>query len=286
MADRPMTEREEEMAQAMSAMQAKIDAFENAVPTPAPAQGRKAPRAPTPDKYNGPPKGDVAVFIMQLILYVAGCGNDAERIIHASSLLTGSAFKWHVAHGRNYKKFDDYCEALQVFGTDPRKYERAVSKLRRCLQNGRKILQYNNDFTATVLDLAGWPENVLLDFYLDGLDSQVRSHVEARGKPTGVIDAQRAAGVASCEGFTAPTPITNKQYNNQKPQQQLQQAQRRVRFQEPQPMEIGSMQRAQQATKKPSVWPPPHPPSTPCTVCGKGLHWSVNCPVVKAASSN
>jgi hypothetical protein len=24
----------------------------------------------------------------------------------------------------------------------------------------------------------------------------------------------------------------------------------------------------------------------PCTVCGKGLHWAVNCPVVKAATSN
>jgi hypothetical protein len=153
-----MTERESQMAQTISDMQTQMEELKNAPPAPAPAYGMKAPRIPAPDKYAGPPKGDVAVFIAQLILYVAGCFNDAERIAHASSLLIGSAYKWHAAHGRNYVKFIEYCAALKAFGTEPRKYERAVSKLRRCMQNGRKILQYDTEFTATVLDLEGWSE--------------------------------------------------------------------------------------------------------------------------------
>jgi hypothetical protein len=276
MADEPLTAREAQMAQTMSDMQNKIDEYENATPATAPAYGLKAPRVPAPDKYHGPPKGDVAAFLMQLNLYVAGCANDAERIAHTGSLLTGSAVKWHMAHGCHYTKFADYCAALSTFGTDPRKYERAVSKLRRCLQNGRKILHYDNEFTATALELEGWPEQVLLDLYLDGLDSQVRAHVEARGKPTGVIDAQRAAVIAAGEAFAVPTPTAKKQFSK------TPYVAKNVRFQEPQPMEIGTLKGGKKATS----WPPPHPPNKPCTVCGKGLHWAIQCPVVKAASSN
>ena len=66
MADEPLTAREAQMAQTMSDMQNKIDEYENATPATAPAYGLKAPRVPAPDKYHGPPKGDVAAFLMQL----------------------------------------------------------------------------------------------------------------------------------------------------------------------------------------------------------------------------
>ena len=247
------------------------------VATATPSTG-KAPKIPVPDKYSGPPKGNVSAFVKQLKLYLTNCASDEDRIEHASLLLTGNAYKWHTAHASSYVTFEDYCKALLAYGSDPRKHQRAVSKLRLCKQAGKKVLQYNSDFTTISLDLepARWSEGVLLDVYLDGLDSQVRSHVEAHGRPADLLTAQQAAHIAAGENFTPAAPAAKKQFPK------TPYVAKNVRFQEPQPMEIGTLK----GSKKTTSWPPPHPPNKPCTVCGKGLHWAVECPVVKAASTN
>jgi hypothetical protein len=274
----PPTEREVQIMQALNQLQAQYNALQAASSAPAPSSGQKAPKIPAPDKYSGPPKGDVSAFVAQLKHYVLNCANDDERKKHASLLLTGNAYKWHTAHSGSYSTFDAYCEALLAYGTDPRKHQRAVSKLRLCKQAGRKVLQYNSDFTAISLDLESgrWPEEVLLDVYLDGLDSQVRSHVEAHGRPANLQAAQQAAHIAAGESFTPSAPSAKKLFPK------TPYVAKNVRFQEPQPMEIGTLKGGKKATS----WPPPHPPNKPCTVCGKGLHWAVECPVVKAASTN
>ena len=273
-----MTAREQSLFAEVTRLGKVVTALEaRPIATVAPSYP-KAPKIPVPDKYSGPGKGNVAAFVAQLKLYLFNCGSDRERIEHTSLLLVGNAYKWHTAHASSCANFDDYCTALLAYGSDPRKHERAVSKLRLCKQTGRKVLQYNSDFTAISLDLepGRWPEEVLLDVYLDGLDSQVRAHVEAHGRPTTLQAAQKAANIAAGENFTQSAPSAKK------PFPKTPYVAKNVRFQEPQPMEIGTLKGGKKATS----WPPPHPPNKPCTVCGKGLHWSVECPVVKAASSN
>jgi hypothetical protein len=280
-AEVPRTDMEQQLMQAVHELQVHVANLQNApAPAPAPVFSHKAPKIPVPEKYSGPPKGDASAFVAQLKPYVLHCYNDEERIQHASLLLTGNAYKWHAAHAGNWSTFDAYCTALLAYGSDPRKHQRAVSKLRACKQTGRKVLQYNTDFTAICLDLdagRGWDEETLLDLYLDGLDGQVRSHVEARDRPEDLLCAQKAAHIAAGESFTPATPFTKPHHGKAYPKAQY------VPKNVPQPMEIGSMQ---QGGKKAPAWPPAHPPSKPCTVCGKGLHWAVNCPVVKAATSN
>lgn len=281
MAEGPRTEFETKMVDEFNRLVGIVNQLENKVAATAavvPPSNPKAPKIPVPDKYSGPGKGNVSAFVAQLLLYLHNCASDQERIQHASLLLTGNAYKWHTAHAASYATWDAYCKALLAYGTDPRKHQRAVSKLRACKQAGRKVLQYNSDFTAISLDLehGRWSEEVLLDVYLDGLDSQVRSHVEAHGRPANLQAAQEAAHIAAGENFTPAAPAAKKQF----PKTPF--VAKNVRFQEPQPMEIGTLK----GTKKATSWPPPHPPNKPCTVCGQGLHWAVNCPVVKAASSN
>jgi hypothetical protein len=215
--------------------------------------------------------------------YLRHCADDTDRIEHAVGLLSGNAYKWHTVHGRTIVGFQPWCKALLEYGTDPRKHENAVAKLRVCKQNSRKVQRYNSEFTTICLDLdaaRGWTEGSLLDLYLEGLDSQVRSHVEARGKPANLADAQIAANIAAGESFTAhgnskpgSIPQHHKQARFQQQHQQQQQG--------PKPMEIGNVKLQEKKT-----WPPPHPPTKPCPICGKGLHWGVQCPTVKAAQSN
>ena len=278
MAEGPMTAREKELFEEVSRLGGIVLELQARPVATSTASNRKAPKIPVPDKYGGPPKGNVSAFVTQLQLYLANCASDEERIEHTSLLLVGNAYKWHTAHASSYATFKAYCTALLAYGSDPRKHQRAVSKLRLCKQAGRKVLQYNSDFTAISLDLepGRWSEEVLLDVYLDGLDSQVRSHVEAQGRPADLLGAQQAAHIAAGENFTLSTPSAKKQFSK------TPYVAKNVRFQEPQPMEIGTLK----GGKKTTSWPPPHPPNKPCTVCGKGLHWAVECPVVKAASSN
>ena len=243
----------------------------------------KAPKIPAPDKYSGPPN-DARAFVAKLQSYLKYCLNDEERIEHAVNLLSGNAYKWHTVHGRTVTDWNDWCAALKSYGTDPRKHENAVSKLRGCRQNSRKVQRYISDFTTICLDLdlgRGWTELSLMDLFLEGLDNQVRSHVEARGKPATLLAAQEAANIASGESFTAYVPNNNNNNNKAGPSNQNF---KQVRFQKQgaTPMDIGSVN--VQSDKK--TWPPPHAPAKPCPICGKGGHWSVQCPTVKSAQSN
>lgn len=242
----------------------------------------KAPKIPVPDKYSGPPH-DATAFVDKLQPYVKYCPDDAERIEHGKNLLTGNAYKWHLVHGRTVTDFKAWCTALKAYGTNPRQHENAVSKLRGCRQNNRKVQRYISDFITICLDLSaerGWTELSLLDLFLEGLDNQVRSHVEARGRPDTLLAAHEAATIASGESFTAHVPNNANNTNKAGPSNQNF---KQVRFQKQvaTPMDIGNV-----SVKSDKIWPPPHAPAKPCPICGKGGHWSVQCPTVKSAQTN
>ncbi len=101
----------------------------------------KAPKIPAPDKYSGPPN-DATAFVEKLQPYLKYCEDDEERIEHGKNLLSGNAYKWHTVHGRRCPDFETWCTSLKTFGTNPRQHENAVSKLRGCTQNGRKVQCY------------------------------------------------------------------------------------------------------------------------------------------------
>lgn len=256
----------------------------------------KAPRVPDPAPFNGN-SNDTERFIQQVEFWARTCPDDDYRIRMTATRLTGSAAAWHLQYGDGYTIYEEYLEGLSIYFTDPRRHERAVRQLLE-LRQSKSVADYNRTFTTTTLRLSAdrkWPEAVLIDIYLNGLGNAVRAHVEASHRPTSLEAAQRAAIVAAGEQPSSSGRPAGQQQQQQRQYQPQRGQQRGQQRDGPTPMEIGAVvqQRSGPQQRRPQrqqpggkPWPPPHPPKTPCPVCGKGLHWAVDCPVAKAAASN
>ena len=286
--------------EALAAENARLIASAEAASNPPQAATQvfgKPPKIPEPAIFNGN-SNDIDRFADQIQFWVAPCLTDEHRIRLTGTRLVGNAAAWHLQYSSDHITFTEYLDALATYFQDPRRHERAVRQLLD-LKQGKSVADYNRSFTSINLRFAAdrkWPEAVLIDIYLNGLTSLVRSHVEARQRPTTLEDAQRAAIVAIGEQPSSSSrPAGQQQQQQQRHQQQRHQQQRHQQRDGPTPMEIGAVQqrsrgssRQQQANRP---WPPPHAPSTPCPICkeqGKPgqLHWKVDCPVAREAAAN
>jgi hypothetical protein len=291
-------ENPQQRVQELEEENAALRASAEAAPASAARPVGKPPRIPDPAPFNGSPN-DTERFTQQVEFWARTCPDDDYRIRLTSTRLTGSASLWHNQHGADYTNYEEYLEALSIYFTDPRRHERAVRQLLE-LRQSKSVADYNRTFTTTTLRLSAdrkWSEAVLIDIYLNGLGNAVRAHVEASHRPTSLEAAQRAAIVAAGEQpSSSGRPAGHQQQQQQQRQYQPQRGQQRGQQRDgPTPMEIGAVvqQRSDPQQRKPQrqqpggkPWPPPHPPKSPCPVCGKGLHWAVDCPVAKAAASN
>lgn len=280
----------EEAQQRIEALSAEIAQLKAAADANAdkPQVFGKPPRIPDPAQFNGN-SNDVDRFVDQARFWTGPCPNDDACIRLTASRLTGHAAAWNLRYGTDHTVYDEYLTALATYFQDPRRHENAVRQLIE-LKQGKSVADYNRSFTSIGLRFGAdrrWPEPVLIDIYLNGLNGAVRSHVEATQRPTTLEAAQRAAIVAAGEQPSGGRPAGQPKYGGKQPQQQRQQ-----QHNGPTPMEIGAVERSkqQQPQRQPpqgnKPWPPPHPPNTPCPVCNKGKHWAVDCPVAKAAASN
>lgn len=258
----------------------------------------KPPKIPEPTTFNGN-SNDIDRFVDQVKFWTDPCLSDQHRIRLTATRLVSHAAAWHLQYGSDHQVYSEYLEALAIYFQDPRRHERAVRQLLE-LKQGKSVADYNRSFTSIGLRFAAdrkWPEQVLIDIYLNGLSSTVRAHVEASQRPTTLEAAQRAAIVAAGEQPSSSSRPAGQQQHQPQRHQQRHQPQRHQQRDGPTPMEIGAVQqrsngikqqRPQQKASRP--WPPPHRPETPCPVCkaeGKaGLHWAVECPVALKAAAN
>jgi len=158
----------------------------------------KPPKIPEPTTFNGN-SNDIDRFVDQVKFWTDPCLSDQHRIRLTATRLVSHAAAWHLQYGSDHQVYSEYLEALAIYFQDPRRHERAVRQLLE-LKQGKSVADYNRSFTSIGLRFAAdrkWPEQVLIDIYLNGLSSTVRAHVEASQRPTTLEAAQRAAIVAA-----------------------------------------------------------------------------------------